>query len=122
MTTENKILFGEFLQGKALATFGRKEDLYAFLGICEHRGLKWNSMQEALSFVPLYQKDLAIYYNNGRLTYGSKMDETESGKSSILLTDGEFSRLGPETTEVREMTIEEVEDALGYKIKFVSTH
>jgi hypothetical protein len=122
MTTENKNLFGEFIQGKALATFGGKEDLYAFLGICEHRGLRWNSGREALSFVPLYKKDLVIYHTNGRLTYGGLTDETESGRSLILLTNGEFSRLGCETTEVREMTLEEIEEALGHPIRIVTTH
>jgi hypothetical protein len=120
MTPGNKEFFEKFLQGKALATFKRENDLYAFLGMCECKDVTWRSGEKALDFIPSYKTDLRLYHTDDSLTYSHGLDGTNDHLDVLLFCRGEFSY----TThrECREMTLEEIEEALGHPIRIVTTH
>lgn len=120
MTTRNKEFFEKFLRGKAVATFKGENDLHAFLGMCECKDVNWSSGAEALDFIPSYKTDLHLYHTSDSLTYSHGLDRTNDHLDVLLFDRGEFSY----TThrECREMTLEEIEEALGHPIRIVTTH
>ena len=119
MTTRNKEFFDKFRRGEAVVEPKTETDFHALLGMCEAKDLRWRSGDRALGWVPPFRENMRVYHKNSVLTFGNWRDSTDDCLEELQFTEGEFTS---KALEVREMTIEEIEEALGYRIKIVVTH